>query len=245
MCVGRGELLASCERSLAGVVIPIDTGRLADAAAGVGSRWLAGSGLVALGLLALGLRGAKRRRDMRRAPRLVDHEVVTLSGVVVAGDHALTAPLSGRSCVVHRSSARLRGPVAKGSSAVHSEQASTSFVVTTASGPVCIEPGQVVLDLVPLVVLDRGAAAKTAFLDRQGIDPARRAEVSFDEIVITPGSKISIRGMIRIELDQARSSAAIARPCRAPCGWSRRPPSRSPSCGAGEEALEVAARYFR
>ena len=202
-CVGSGDLLARCRRALGGVGIPIDPAR-APAGDGANSWLLAlAGGAFALGLLGLALRGVKRRRDLRRAPRLVDHEVMTVTGIVVAGEHVLTAPLSGHACVAHRASARLRG---RPSAAVHSEQASTAFVVATAAGPVCVDPGELALDLVPLVVLDHAVHDRTAFLERQGIDPVQRGQLSFDEIVIAPGSRISIRGMIRIGLDQGSAS---------------------------------------
>lgn len=203
LCVASGDLLARCRRALDGVEIPIDPAR-APAGDGATLCLLAiVGGALALGLLGVALRGVKRRRDLRRAPRLVDHEVMTVTGIVVAGEHVLTAPLSGHACVAHRSSARLRG---RPSAAVHSEQASTAFVVATAAGPVCVDPGELALDLVPLVVLDHAVHDRTAFLDRQGIDPVQRGQLSFDEIVIAPGSRISIRGMIRIGLDQGSAS---------------------------------------
>ena len=102
--------------------------------------------------------------------------------------------------MAHRSSARLRGGP---SGAVHSEQASTAFVVATAGGPVRVDAGALALDLVPLVVLDHAVHDCAAFLERQGVDPAQRSQLAFNEIVIAPGSRISIRGMIRIGVDRS------------------------------------------
>jgi len=57
-------------------------------------------------------------------------------------------------------------------------------------------------------------------------------------------------GTARLQTDaiffSSTSISGTSTPCEPqPDSSSRRPPSRSPSCGAGEEALEVGAHYFR
>lgn len=158
---------------------------------------------ILLGVIALAILGAiavivVRRRRLARSPQLREGTRVTISGIVQA-PATLDAALSGRRCVMHRSRARVL---------VHARLLSqpreveiSPFVVATRHGEIRVDVRELELDVPPERVIGPESARHLAFRARHAIPPAAAAE--FDEIVIAPGAKVTLRGIVAIERDLA------------------------------------------
>lgn len=151
-------------------------------------------GAIALGMLATLAVIVVRRRRIARSPRLVEGTRVTISGVVQA-PATLEAALSGRPCVMHRSRARVL---------VHTRLISepreveiAPFVVATRHGQIRVDVREIELDVPPESVVGPESARQRAFRERHAIP--QDAAAAFDEIVIEPGAKVTIRGIVAIE----------------------------------------------
>jgi hypothetical protein len=174
-------------------------------------------GAVVLGAIVIAIVRWRRNKQLSRPAKLVDHELVTLTGIVRATAPLVTAPLSGRNCVVHRSRARVFDParhepgrsvfgaVPAQLSSEPSRTESARFAIETPNGVIQVDTDVLELDLVPSPVVPRSEPRELAFLESLGIGPDRHASAGFDEIVIEPGKKISIRGMLRIDGDLANT----------------------------------------
>jgi hypothetical protein len=202
-CRGRRAALATCEVRLAALDLPpvpdVDLSGLRHVLYAIGAAVLG----LALGALAL-LR-ARRNRDLRRSPPLVDSELVTISGVVQPLGAPLEAPLSGRRCVAHRSRARVFATDASSQLVAEPcEHEVAPFVIETRHGPVRIDARELHLELAPSSLVDTSTSHQRTFRTRHTID--RDVRAYFDEIVIAPGAKVTMRGMVSIEHDPQDAS---------------------------------------
>jgi len=202
-CRGRGAALATCEVRLAALDLPpvpdVDLSNIKHVMYAIGAAVLA----FALGALAL-LR-ARRNRDLRRSPPLVDSELVTISGVVQPLGSPLEAPLSGHRCVAHRSRAQVFATDQPWRLVAEPcEHEVAPFVVETRHGPVRIDAHELHLEMAPSSLVDRSTLHQRTFQTRHAID--RDVRAYFDEIVIAPGAKVTMRGMVSLEHDPKDAS---------------------------------------
>jgi hypothetical protein len=153
----------------------------------------------------------------RGEAKLVDHELVTITGIVRAAGEPLLAPLSGKPCVAHRSrvyfvgEARERaqgeggvllGKVPAGLDGTLIREARAAFRVETKQGVIHVDGDALELAVTPERVIPRQQARERAFLTELGAAD-KEDKAGFDEIVVAVGAKVSIRGMLRIEADAA------------------------------------------
>ena len=204
-CVGRGDALATCEARLWSISLPVDPSE-----APVDTRWFRNIGVI-LSLVAalafvgtLWLRSLLRKRALRRSAPLVDHELVTITGVVQPLGETIEAALSSKRCVVHRTRARIFR--SRGSVDVigePTELAMVPFAVHTPRGTVRVDAKQLELAVPPSTVVAGASERGAAFLARHDVPRAQHDLAAFDEILITPGDTITLHGMIEISRDDA------------------------------------------
>jgi hypothetical protein len=146
----------------------------------------------------------RRRRELRRSARLVDGELVTITGTVRAAGAVIEAPLSGRACVFHRSRARLFARGAAGHLVAEpTEQDARPFLVDTPHGAVRVDEAELALELPPSLVVPRDTPGQRAFVARHS--DAADPSTAFDEVVIAPGDKVTLRGVVRVEIDPVQA----------------------------------------
>lgn len=162
-----------------------------------------GAGVItALLVLGFGVRELLRRRDLRRSQKLLDGELVTLAGMVVAAGAQLEAPLTGTRCVVHRSRARVFANDSTATVVAEPlETAAVSFDIDTQHGRVRVDARDIDFDMPPNAVVYRPTPQIMAFRARHAIDD--KLSASYEEIVIAPGRHVTIRGVISVEQDAA------------------------------------------
>lgn len=151
---------------------------------------------------------ARARKRMRAAAReLVDGAVVTLTGKVVAKGKVIEGPLSGRSGVAFSARARIyngNGGAARKVDSEITEALMVEFVLDTKDGPVVVADSELVIEFPPDPIIPRKIDREQRFL----LDHARdthAANAGFDEVVIAPGTKISVHGAVHIEVAPAES----------------------------------------
>ena len=145
---------------------------------------------------------AQARKRLRNASReLTDGAVVTLTGVVHAKGDTMTAPLSGRQAIAFSSTARVYEGAGRHRKLVeqYHQQETSDFVLETKDGRVEIEAGGAEIAYAPEPLIPRQLEREQAFLAKAGSD-ARARDGGFDEVVIEPGMKISVHGVVRIEV---------------------------------------------
>lgn len=144
-----------------------------------------------------------RRRMKRGTTRLVDRELVTLTGKVRPVGVALVAPLSLSSCVAHRSRARVFDRQANLlGEPVEAEHA--RFVIETSQGPVLVDSDRFELEAVADRVPGTGVApGEQAFLAKHGFVLGPTSTVAFDETLIRPGDLVTVHGLAVVEHDVA------------------------------------------
>lgn len=146
---------------------------------------------------------AQARKRLRGASRdLVDGAVVTLTGKVIAKTKRVEAPLSGREGVAYAASARIYTSVGRMPGQRSAEVVETmmvEFELQTNDDVVLVlgEEPQIALPGAPLIPrrLDR----EQRFLRIHGYAAVNAQAAGFDEVVIEPGMKISVHGVVRIE----------------------------------------------
>lgn len=195
ICHGRDPALARCKTNLDTLNLRVDDpdppnylGQLA--------LW-ALLGVVAVGLIGCLAIVLIQKHRLARSPKLVEGERLTISGVVQPTNAAVEAALSGRRCVLDRSRARVL---------VHDRLISEPrevqirpFVVATRYGQVRIDVSELALEVPPNTVVDLATERQLAFRSRHDIP--KTAALAFDEILIEPGSKVTIRGIVSLERD--------------------------------------------
>jgi hypothetical protein len=86
------------------------------------------------------------------------------------------------------------------------EAQAAPFRLRTPHGDLHVDTTAAELALVPSTLISRMEDREVAFLRRHGFDAVRRATTGFDEILIVPGATITVRGLVRIEVDPASSA---------------------------------------
>jgi hypothetical protein len=167
--------------------------------------WLGGSvggGLLVFGLGVLWWRRARRRRDLAHSSPLTDGELVTITGTVRAVDATLSAPFSGKQCVLYRAHARVysRDPVPR-LLAEPFELETVAFVVETPRGVVRVDERAPAVAVTAEALVEAADDRVLAFLSRHRVADQLREAAVLDEIVVETGQTVTLSGMIRFERD--------------------------------------------
>jgi hypothetical protein len=201
-CRGRpGPPLDACLASLAILDVPIQPE--VDASNMRRLAFVTFAALIALTFIGLALRHFLRRRALANTPALADGELLTIAGVVRPAASTIEASLSGKPCVVHRSRARVFSKTNEllGEPA---DRDAVPFIVETKQGLVHVDPNNIELEVVPSTVVDEATPRQKAFRSRHAV--AAETSAQFDEIIVEPGAKISLRGRISVERDAASTA---------------------------------------
>src|SRR5262245_53651945 len=129
------------------------------------------------------------RRHSELSPSCAEGSRVRASGVVHALDETVIAPLSGRRCVLSRSRIRSFGVVTVAIPPVMVQ--TRPFIVETAAvGDVVVDGAAAVFGVDAVKLGDDDNERTTAFALRFAISATAR--VSFEEIVIAAGDRITV-----------------------------------------------------
>jgi hypothetical protein len=147
-------------------------------------------------------RAHERRRRLAISDRPDDHALVTLRGTVRLLGAPLVAPLSGRRCVAYRAVARTFAPAIAGHRTVDAEKieiAMTPFVLVTKHGAVVVDGNTCELPVHSSPIIPRKLHLEQQFLEGTGMSD-EVSTAGFDEIVVKPGMKIAVHGVVREEV---------------------------------------------
>jgi hypothetical protein len=181
---------------------------------------LIGWGMLAVAAGSAGIGALRRIAERRRArrllrekpvlaPQVTDGSVVRVTGIVRAIE-PLTAPLSGRTCVVYRSridssTAILRRPQA--SRGIHESIAVAPFVLDRgADASVLVDGTHALLDLPALKLGDIDRTRREQFLLSQGLSLRESARARFEETIVEPGMTVSVAGLLMLDPPTEASS---------------------------------------
>ena len=174
-----------------------------------------------------GLRAIRNRVERRRARRLLralpalgpgtpEGATVKVTGVVRAIE-PLTAPLSGRACVVFRARAEI--PTSRGSSypapireRIESLELTPFTLDRGDEGTVLVDGSHAILDLPALAARDTVPALCEKFLIGRGLTLRDASSARFDETIVEPGTTITVTGLVLH--DVASDPSAIERDFR-------------------------------
>jgi len=148
------------------------------------------------------IRRSHARKQRLAAPdAIIDHGVVTLRGTVKLLGDPLKAPLSGRACVAFRATGRTFTRVGqrKEIDAEVTEIVMTPFVLVTKHGEVFVDGEDCGLPEHSAPIIPRKLDLEQEFMKRVFlIGPA--GEAGFDEVIVKPGMKIAVHGVVREEV---------------------------------------------
>lgn len=157
----------------------------------------------------------RARRELRTKPVLgpssPDGAVVRVTGVVRAIE-PLTAPLSGRACVVYRARVDaspwlVRGAARKG---VHEQLELTPFLIDRGEqGTVLVEGEHALLDLPVVVIGTADRLRREQFLLRHGVAVKEAARARFEETLVEPGMRITVAGLMMMDPAAAPSTGEL------------------------------------
>jgi hypothetical protein len=149
------------------------------------------------------------RRQIRAAPQqIADLSIVTLTGTVRLEGEPLIAPLSGRPCVFHRSTVRTYRPGARRNSRIldgeHTRVELVPFVLVTREGDALVDGDHAEVPGAGRAIIPRKIALERKFLAEYAPDKNARGS-GFEEVVIVPGTTISVHGVARVEVEPAEA----------------------------------------
>jgi hypothetical protein len=165
--------------------------------------------------LAAGRRTVERirvRRELRRRPPLgastPEGVAVRVVGVVRALETPGTAPLSRRACVAHRT--RIEVPVWMFYGARRYEVVSVwPFAIERdGAAPVIVDTQHALFDL-PLLAVPKDLAARTLFAARNAVSARDARRARFDEVVVEPGQRVAVSGMMMLDPADAPSDGEL------------------------------------
>lgn len=151
------------------------------------------------------------RRRARRELRLVDGledttpegARVRVTGVVRALDRTLTSPLSAVECVVYRARVSGAGRATSGKTAARSSMppleavSIVPFELELASGArVLVESTNVLIDLPATNLKQVSNERREQFALRQGVSLRTSMRASFNEVIVTPGTEVTVVGLL-------------------------------------------------
>ena len=164
---------------------------------------MAGSALI--GALRKVLERRRARKELRSRPALGtetdEGTVVRVTGIVRVAERTLTSPLAGAECVMYRSRVLTDGGFVRRAFKPRETFAMVPFMLERVGEPaVAVEGTTALLDLSGKLPKPRGSddyARRAKFLAIHGL--ADQGGV-FEEVVITPGMRISIAGLMMKDL---------------------------------------------
>ncbi|HTR53285.1 MAG TPA: hypothetical protein VMJ10_21465 [Kofleriaceae bacterium] len=143
-----------------------------------------------------------RRRIAAGTRELEDNALVTLTGTVHPLAPLLTAPVTGASCVAHRTQARVYDPNARHQGrppvTTHTRTELIRFELRCAAGNVLVEGDRVEIDMRLREIKRRYVAREQAFLEGTGL-PYHPDSVTCDQAVVAPGQIVTVHGVARVE----------------------------------------------
>lgn len=166
---------------------------------------IAGSAAIGAGRKLLERRRARRELREKAAlnARSPEGEVLRVTGVVRMLDGTLTAPLSGRTCVVFRSRVQSGGKLTSMAMRPREAIAMVPFIIDRgADGQVLVEGKHVLLDLAPLKMKRQAIEQRRReqFLVEQGFALRELGRALFEETVVEPGARVSVAGLMMKDL---------------------------------------------
>jgi hypothetical protein len=165
----------------------------------------AGSAAIGVGRQILERRRARRelREKAPLSPTSREGNVLRVTGIVRIADSILTAPLSGRECVVVRSRVRSGQGIMARAQKPSETMAMVPFVIDRGTdGTVRIEGEHVLLDVAPLTLArkDIPIERRQKFLARHGLTHREAGRAFFDETIVEAGMRVSVAGLMMKDL---------------------------------------------
>jgi hypothetical protein len=166
--------------------------------------------VVAVGSATVGAtrRFLERRRARRElvtkpvlGPASPDGAVVRVTGIVRAIE-PLSAPLSGRECVVFRARVDTTNWIVRrgGGHGVHEWLELTPFLLDRGEqGTVRVEGSHALLDLPATVLRVPDRLRRDQFLARMGARTKHGARARYEETLVEPGMRVSIAGLVMMD----------------------------------------------
>jgi hypothetical protein len=146
------------------------------------------------------------RAKMLAAPRTFeDNALVTLTGTAKLIGDPLTAPLSGRSCIAFRATARTYKNKSRVSNKLAevdqevTEMVMTPFVLVTESEEILVDGEACELPIRSAPIIPRKLDRERDFLIKSALIGLPK-DAGFDEVVIEAGAKVMVHGIARKEL---------------------------------------------
>lgn len=152
----------------------------------------------------------EKTHRMDAAPSgLRDGDAVTLTGVVIAGDTLLEAPLTGTTCVFWAADARVKEHQKRKVIVTDEFHASgfAPFKLETRYGVISVEGTEADTELPLRGVVPRRLELDRAFLEAHGRDPYFARTSGLDEVAIAPGERISVYGQLVVERAEIEGEA--------------------------------------
>ena len=147
------------------------------------------------------------RAKMLAAPRTFeDNALVTLTGTTKLIGDPLTAPLSGRSCIAFRATARTyknqrRGKMSEIDQEV-TEMVMTPFVLVTDNEEILVDGDVCELPIRSAPIIPRKLDRERDFMIKAALIGLPK-DAGFDEVVIAAGAKVMVHGIARKELAES------------------------------------------
>lgn len=140
-----------------------------------------------------------RRRLAAGSSALEDLAIATIEGTVQLAEAQLVAPRSGRTCVLYLAHGQLPSGAPGDPPSYSYEQRAVAFELVTTNGVVLVDAEAAELELAARSLIPRNLERERAFLIAHGHPAQDLRGSAFQELAITPGERLRIRGMVQIE----------------------------------------------
>ncbi|HEX5060215.1 MAG TPA: hypothetical protein VFV99_12690 [Kofleriaceae bacterium] len=182
-----------------------------------------GVGILAIAVGSAAVGAGRKLLERRRARRALrekaplaasspEGEVVRVTGSVRVLDQMLTAPLSGRACVVYRSRVQSGGKLTSRAMRPRESIAMVPFIIDRGpEGHVLVEGKHVLLDIPPLALKrqEMERARREQFFVQHGFVLREIGHAHFEETVVEPLMRVSVAGLMMKDLPTAPASEEL------------------------------------